>query len=272
MRLARPARGPHAGPAVRRVLAIVAVLVVAIAVAAAVFAAPGPGVAGTPAPACAQALVVGLRGNGDTLDHDDGMGGDAATVARRLRDRLSGRLGVTLVGYPYTTGPWWRVGGHVRSAAAALTRYLDERRRTCPAERLALIGQSEGAAVVHLALPSAGPQLAVAVLLADPLRVARSVYDAAPDAPDDGVLAHLLLGAWAGAGPVRDVVPPALTARVRSYCLTEDPVCDPGAGDLWRRVEGGVDVHTTYRLDPEGIADRAADFAAATLLRPNPAG
>jgi Cutinase len=251
---------------VRRALPIVAAVAVALAVAAAVFFAPDQGPVAAAALPCSPALLVALRGNGDTLDGDGGMGADAWAVAQRLRERLSaGGLELLTAGYPYRTGPWWRIGGHVRSASAALAGSLSDRHRRCPSERLALIGQSEGAAVVHLTLPSIGPQLAVAILMADPLRIASSPYDAA-SSPHDGVLTTLLLGAWpGGTGPARDVVPSSLTPVVRSYCLAEDPVCDPSPGSLWRRARGDS-VHTTYRLNPNGIADRAAGFAASRLL------
>ncbi len=159
---------------------------------------PSPGIP----PGCATVLVVGLRGNGDTTDHDHGMGGDAWAVAERIGVMLSGRLDAAFVGVPYNTGPWWRVGGHIESAKMALSWYLADRHRKCPTERLTLIGQSEGAAVAHLILPAVGSQLAVAVLLADPLRVANSAYDAI-NGSHDGILTHLLLGARGGVGPVR---------------------------------------------------------------------
>jgi hypothetical protein len=132
-----------------------------------------------------------------------------------------------------------------------------------------LIGQSEGAAVAHLTLPSVGSHLAAAVLLADPLRVANSAYDAI-NGTHHGILTHLLLGAWGAVGPVRDVVPASMTTQVRSYCLQDDPVCDPSPATLWQRVKG-IDVHTTYRYNPNCVADRAASFAASRLL-PNLAG
>jgi hypothetical protein len=241
------------------------VLVAAIAV----FYFPGPGIPRVWAPGCTTVLVVGLRGNGDTIEYDHGMGGDSWAVAERVGITLSGRLDVAFVGFTYNSGPWWRIGGHIESASIALSWYLSDRHRKCPSETLTLIGQSEGAAVVHLTLPSIGSQLAAAVLLADPLRVANSAYDAT-NGTHDGILTHLLLGAWRGVGPLRDVVPASMTTRVRSYCLRDDPVCDPSPATLWQRVKG-TDVHTTYRYNPDCVADRAASFAASRLL-PNVVG
>ena len=238
--------------------------VLAVIALAGAFYYPGPGAADRPTPACASALVVGLRGNGDTADAGHGMGDDSWAVAGRLGGRLAGRLGVAMMGFPYRTGPWWRIGGDVRSGAAALLAFLEDRHRRCPSERLVLIGQSEGAAVVHLTLPSLGDRLAAATLLADPLRVASSGFDDL-ESPYDGILVPFLVGGWQGVRPMHDVVPTSMTARVRSYCLRDDPVCNASPTAIWQRTDR--DVHTTYRHNPNGVADRAAEFAAALLLR-----
>lgn len=238
----------------RRLLAAAGAAVVAVVAFGVLFSYPGPGVASGGEPACADLLVVGLRGNGDAPDAGHGMGGDAWAVA----SRLDGSPAPALYGFPYATGPWWRLGGHVRAAAGALAAFLRGRERRCPGERLVLIGQSEGAAVVHLTLPSVGPQLAAAILLADPLRIAGGSMDDL-GRPPGGLLAPVLLGPLGGLGPPREVVPGGMAGRVRSYCLDGDPVCHATPGALLGRTRG--DVHTTYRFNPDGIADRAADFA-----------
>ncbi|HEY7199088.1 MAG TPA: cutinase family protein, partial [Candidatus Dormibacteraeota bacterium] len=186
----------------RRLLAAAGAAVAAVVAFGALFSYPGPGVASGGAPACAAVLVVGLRGNGDTPVGGHGMGDDSWAVASRLS-------GVAVYGFPYATGPWWRLGGHVRAAASALAAFLGDRARGCPDERLVLLGQSEGAAVVHLALPSVGAQLAAAVLLADPLRLAGGQMDDL-GRPPGGLLAPVLLGPIGGLGQPREVVPGAL--------------------------------------------------------------
>jgi hypothetical protein len=240
----------------RRLLRVAVVAAVLLAIGATVFYYPGPGVQGAPAPPCGAALLVGLRGNGDALDGDQGMGADTLAVVRAFAAR---RQGVTAVAYPYTTGLWWRIGGHMRSTTAALTAYLAGRHRRCPGERLLLVGQSEGAGIVHLALPALGSQLAGAVLVADPLRLASSPYDVIRSS-NDGVLTHLLLGRAGGVGPPRDVVPAALTAAVRSYCLHADPVCDPSSETEVPGIRDGV--HQSYRNNA-GVVAMAADFLAS---------
>src|SRR5262245_35706187 len=183
------------------------------------------------------------------------MGDDSWAVAQRVENALAGRLVISAIGYPYDAGPPWRLSGHVRTAVGGLAAFAADRHSRCPAERLVLIGQSEGAATVHLTLTRLGSQLAAAVLLADPLRVGGSAYDDL-GGHDDGLLVHVLLGAWGGLGPVQDGVPAALTPRVRSYCLAADPVCAATPVNLAGRLR--TDVHTRYRFDPGGIADRAA--------------
>jgi hypothetical protein len=242
----------------RRLLRLALVAAVLLAIGAAVFSYPGPGVTGAPAPPCGGALLVGLRGNGDPVDGDQGLGPDTLAVVQAFTAR---RAGVTTVAFPYTTGQWWRIGGHMRSAAAALTAYLAARHRRCPGERLLLVGTSEGAGIVHLALPAVGPQLAAATLLADPLRLASSPYDVIRSS-NDGVLTHLLLGRVGGVGPPHDVVPAALNAAVRSYCLHADPVCDPSSETEVPGIRDGV--HQSYRSNPT-VVGMAADFLVSRL-------
>ncbi len=240
-----------------RVIGGVCVALLAVS-AAGVIIATRPLPAANPMPPCAPLLVVGLRGSGDTLTRDGGMGADVRAVVSRLSLRLSDRVAFASLGYPYDTGPLWRVVDHVTSASRELAAYLAARHRRCPAERLVAIGQSEGAAVLHLALPSIGPQLSAGVLMADPARVAAAPYDRAKG-PHDGALAGLLLGPGA-----RDDVPASLTARVRAFCLRGDPVCDASVPSASWQLR--THVHTRYRDDVEGVADAAATFAASRAL------
>lgn len=101
------------------------------------------------------------------------------------------------------------------------------------------------------------------VLLADAARVAGTAYDTLTSRWN-GILAPLVLSQWTLQGPaVRDNLPNRMTDRVRSYCLAGDAVCNfsPGAAPQLFRSS----VHTSYRRNPDGIADAAANFAAARL-------
>jgi hypothetical protein len=262
--IARNPRGERRTLLARRWPALLVVLLAAASAAALVLA-PTPAPPAVPVPACSAVLVVGLRGSGDPLTRDGGMGADTAAVAHRLSRQLPAGLAVTLLGYPYDSGPVWRVAKHVTAAAGQLGGYLAGRHRRCPVERLIVIGQSEGAAVVHLALPALGAQLAAAVLLADPARLAGAPYDASGGS-HDGILAGPLLGGWRGlvGGDLRDNVPAPMAMRVSSYCLPGDAVCDAGPSALLQAFWSGV--HTSYRNNPGGVADAAAAFAASHVL------
>jgi len=224
---------------------------------------PSPRASSLPSPLCSDVLMVALRGNGDLTSQDNGMGGDARVVVDGLSRRFAGVLDTTAVGFPYVTGPPAQVMAHVRSAARLLQAYLDDRTRRCPTEHLVLVGQSEGAAALHLALPLIGHQLVASVLLADPARVSRTSYDDLRS-PNDGLLARLLLAGLNDIGrPVPDPVPASLLQAVRSYCLSTDPVCDPTVSTELQGMRSGI--HTTYRDNPDGIVDRAVAFAASLV-------
>ena len=226
---------------------------------------PSPGSPALPNPPCRQVLVLGFRGNGDSLDQDQGMGGDVWAVRQRLDSRIARLVDAGWAAFPYATGPVWLVPQHVITASRTLSTYLSGRHRACPAEQWVLIGQSEGAAVVHLALPSVTNAFTTAVLLADPARVAGTPYDTLTSRWD-GVLPLLLLSRrWSLSGPrVNDNLPTRMTNRVRSYCLADDPVCNFSPGAVPHVLHGSA--HTSYRLNPGGVADAAADFAAARVL------
>jgi len=228
-----------------------------VAAAAGVFSQPSANAAAAPRSPCAQVLIVGLRGNGDPVESYRGLGRNAWYLARAARERIRG--GAPLVGFRYDTGPWWQLGGQIQSAATALAAHLSDRQRRCPAERLVLIGYSEGAAVIHLTLQRSWAQVAAVVLAADILRVAGTSYDAIVS-PREGLLVPLLLGRWR---PWSDVVPGAMESRVRSFCLPYDPICSFGVTSLSQQLI--ADAHATYWLNPLHILDSAADFIACRL-------
>jgi len=233
----------------------------AIIVAAALLFDPSPGSSSLPDPPCSAVLIIGLRGNGDPLDQDHGMGGDVWAVTERLTARLAGQAEAGWTAFPYSTGPPWLAPQHAASASRQLSSYLARRRQLCPAEHWVLIGQSEGAAVVHLALPTTMDARMTVVLVADAARVAGTAYDTLASRWN-GVMAPLVLSRWTLQGPaVQDSLPARMADRARSYCLAGDPVCNFSPGALPQLLHGSV--HTSYRRNPDGIADAAASFAAA---------
>jgi cutinase len=237
------------------VLAGVVLLLAATTALAALFNVPGSASVAWPGQGCTAVLIVGLRGNGDDMDSFGGMGGDTKGVVDHLLPKLQSRLPTAALPFLYDTGPAVQVGGHIQTGAQALIGFLTARHQKCAGERWMLVGQSEGAAVVHRSLASLPDQVAAVVLLADPTWVAGARYNVA-EITGYGVLAQLMLGA-------NDVVPPSLQNRVRSYCLREDPVCDFSALALLNRARG-ADVHTSYRNHPD-LLEAAAAFAASQV-------
>lgn len=251
-------------PSRRWLRGAVVVCGLALFVAAGLLFDPSPGSSDLPNPPCRTLLIIGLRGNGDSLNEDHGMGGDVWAVTERLTARLAGQVDARWTAFPYSTGPFWFAAQHATKASRLLTSYLNHRHQLCPAEQWVLIGQSEGAAVVHLALPASTNARMTAVLLADAARVAGTAYDTLAS-HWSGALAPLVLSSrWTLQGPrVQDNLPERLTDRVRSYCLAGDAVCNFSPGAVPQLVHGSV--HTSYRRNPDGIADAAANFAAARV-------
>ena len=160
----------------------------ALIVATALLFDPSPGSSTLPNPPCSGVLIIGLRGNGDSLNQDHGMGGDVWATSARM----------------------------------------------------------------------------TVVLLADAARVAGTAYDTLASRWN-GVLAPLVLSSrWTLQGPtVQDNLPNRMTDRVRSYCLAGDAVCNFSPGASPQLFHSSV--HTSYRRKPDGVADAAANFAAARV-------
>jgi hypothetical protein len=227
---------------------------------------PGSLNVAAPASPCESLLIVGLRGNGDGVNAEsfNGLGGDTHGVVTHLTSKL-GAVPSQVVAFLYDTGVAQQIGGHMESGARALVTWLDGRGRQCPSERWILIGQSEGAGVLHLSAPRLSQRVAAVVLLADPIRVAESAYDVGVTRTN-GLLARFVLGS--ATGGVRDNVAPALVSRFWSYCLVDDPVCDTALSDFTVGIVKkltGSDVHTSYRNHAD-VLELGAQFAASGAL------
>jgi cutinase len=236
----------------------VGLVLVGIAMLAVLFNIPGSTSVEWPDQACTGALVVGLRGNGDA----GGMGGDTLGVVDHLLPKLQSRLSTAAVPFPYDTGPLVEAGGHIKSGSQALVRVMTARHENCPNEQWVLIGQSEGAAIVHRSLASLPDQVAAVVLLADPTWISGARYNVA-GITGYGVISQPLFGADAGFGPITDDVPAGMAGRVRSYCLRGDPACDFNFLALLNGARV-IDIHTSYRSHSFLLED-AATFAASNV-------
>jgi hypothetical protein len=240
----------------------VVLVLVSIVVLAVLFNIPGSASVAWPDQGCTTALVVGLRGNGDGTDSYGGMGGDTRGVVNHLLPKLQSRLPTAAVPFLYDTGPTVQVGGHIKTGSQALVSFMTVRHQKCANERWVLVGQSEGAAIVHWSLGSLPYQVAAVVLLADPTWVSDARY-AVADGSGYGVISQPMLGADAGFGPITDHVPARMAGRVRSHCLRGDPACDFSGLALLQRARG-IDIHTSYRYHSALLED-AATFAASQV-------
>jgi alpha-tubulin suppressor-like RCC1 family protein/endonuclease/exonuclease/phosphatase family metal-dependent hydrolase len=206
------------------------------------------------AASCADALVLGLNGNGERADDGRGYGRTVNAVVSRVEakaERQGRRVAVGSV--PLSTQPprvflrdhrtatsaalsvvakhrlrHWRtpVVGGVRSTLALLATASVR----CPDRPVLLVGYAQGAAVVHRVLSRAGAEGGLAglvggVLISDPDKLGRSA-------------AHPVLGDPAAARRHSGLFPRLLRAQsdvpatqgsyaVWSVCAQHDLVCDP---------------------------------------------
>lgn len=221
---------------------------------------------------CAGFQVVGLRGHNDRLDTDQGLGADDWALAQLLKSQLASRVETYGVyALPYTQGGDLHglpisVTRDISPGAELLAAYLTRRAAACPAEARVVIGQSEGAAIVHWAYPRIVRWLSAAILLGDALHLAPASYDDPAAIGGRGQLT-----AWMGQGfsigSIRtpDTIPSDDATVLRSYCLPHDQVCD------WNPFDPHADTHLDYRLNAPlwpagpGVLDLAARFITSRV-------
>ena len=254
--------------------------IVLLAMVAALDLAAGGRAASRPAaaaPTCPDVLILGLRGHGDPVTVTNASGqrenfmGDDVTAL--VNDYITPALtangwSVAHDGIPYTTIDAFSEATNPGSLTTAIqqSRHLIVHARDeCPDSAIMLIGQSEGAAILHqmaLSVP-----YAVAVLLGDPLHQPDQSYNwnhlnnNGNGLMYDGWLAtwHVLtaiLQLEGLPGPAKPV-PNPVPFPAESFCLSHDPI---GGG-------AGLDrtVHTTYRFNVEGVLTAASQFATGIV-------
>jgi len=203
---------------------------------------------------CADALVLGIDGNGERAAHGARTGPTVDAVVRRVvarAERNGRRVAVTSVPLRTRTDATvlrdrhtaaspadkvvskprlraWRdpIGDGVR---VALQRIADGMTQ-CPDRPVLLVGYAQGAAVVHRVLTRIGDQGGLAgiiggVLVSDPDKVHRSVAKPVLGAPaatrgGTGILPTFFRG-------VADVPRPHGSYAVWSVCTRHDLICDP---------------------------------------------
>jgi cutinase len=184
---------------------------------------------------CADLVVIGARGSMQSADRNLGVGTEVRVTVEQLARRLRQRAGVTVHVEPvlYDSSPTPTAAGFLRNTAAGGALALDRLTSlatTCPSSRLALVGFSQGAHVVHtaaLAVPSSvASRVVLVAMIADPTAnpddpIVRWSYAALPTS------GHGRLGA----GPP---IPAALRRAAISFCVAGDAICNdrgaPGSG------------------------------------------
>jgi hypothetical protein len=229
-----------------------------------------------------RVIVFGLRGTNESLVGHHGMGPTVATIAERLvaeLGRLTQNTTCQLIGIAYPAIPphWSLVTGAFRASIEAgrrmLVQAVSAAGQSDQEQRIVVVGLSQGAAAVHLALRDLaitsgvdGKPLArsvsSALLYADPLRLAGNPCNRIHDPPHDGVLTWL----WSH----RVGIPLELQDRVFSFCdvVTDraDPICAfrPGLKTLLSLHRNRT--HTTYSSHDRPSGWQGPHLAARCVL------
>jgi Cutinase len=237
---------------------------------------------------CADVMLVGVRGSGQT----NAWGAEVAVVANEVNRLLPRSVSLRQVWIEYSaasvqsiaTDGYGQYFGSIGHGQSELTQLLTHSAMRCPNEKWILAGYSQGALVVNLASRgwAGDPHLAALALIADPNRFPNgSGVNAGTSGSDKGIYAAGMQGATS--------LPPALSSRTASLCNNLDIVCDTtdkvyaamlpalllgrslGAKATTGVVKHGVDVHTTYTRTSHsrllGLASTSASRARAALGR-----
>ncbi len=226
--------------------------------------------------------ILGLRGSNEPLKSHGGMGPTVATIAVRLvseleRTRPAIHYDLVAIPYPAVGAHWSLVTGSLRRSVEDGRRLLIEgiqqALRTNRDSRIVIIGLSQGAASVRLALRDLLIQHTLdgtplhhsvdAVLLyADPLRLAASPCNWQPNPALDGALTWL----WR----LRAPIPEEFIGRVACFCDALngelDPICAFRPRLLAIANLYGNLVHTTYHSPDRASGWHGPAFAAERIL------
>lgn len=195
---------------------------------------------------CPDLLIVGVRGQNQSPDANEGLGTEVRLVSTALTKALQSRGDVTVrrESVDYTSDPPADLDSYGRAVTAAATTLddrLDALEKSCDGTRIAVLGFSMGANVVHAALHDrpAG-SIRVVAMIADPQRDPAATYDvdafgqAAPHAGS--------LGAGPGFGDLAD--------RAVAFCASGDDVCNHAPGES--RTDTNQ-VHQHFYEDPDHV-------------------
>jgi Cutinase len=202
---------------------------------------------------CFRDQVVGVRGSGEALAGPYAMGATVGRAAGALRGALGAR-GVGMFSLPYRAAPVSDLTrdlgrpylGSIAQGVAMLGAYLRELGGRCGRTRVALVGYSQGAAVVSEAVrrlaPATRRHVRAVVLVADPYSAGASVYARTPSLFPGGAPRRIGRGSL---GARRAALPD----RTTDVCFKDDVVCDAPGGVSLALLHRGLStpVHTLYR-------------------------
>jgi hypothetical protein len=267
---------------IQRVLQIVTTLLCVLGLMATATNAPLTGDASTNSRAvkatCPVATLIGVRGSGETSGFGSTVGDIVTQVASKKPWMTTEHLDYKAIGVP-TWKVFWRYatynGDYKRSIEDGRRRLITRIRSIttsgCGATtQILLAGFSQGAHVVgdvyqdHLTRAERNRVAAIA-LVGDP-----RFRGAEGSPPNVGTYDARLNGVWDGFKTPRRLSA-ADSAKIRSYCIARDPVCNLNEINLERCLVGGC-VHSRYAKETYHGGDRYTRMAAAWLRRhvPNP--
>lgn len=299
-------------PAPTRIASPVTALATAVTVLVTVLTCAGPAPAAPVAPrhavagavshtaqACGDALIVGVRGSGQTENDYGGWGREMAGLRDALKSRTTHLdLDTEKIGYPAAPvetleptlaqiagllagSPLVKAAAIAAWAGTKLAKYVASIRSgvhrlratiadastACPQRPLVLTGYSQGAMVVHrtlvgLAKDGERKQLkhvAAVGLLADGDRTAGSAQHNLGSASDDA-RGIAVFGLLSNTDTPRKIAD-----RTYSYCDDNDVVCDATAGNVIHYARG-FRIHGAYDADAfNAIAKRLASHLPAPV-------
>ncbi|XVQ86457.1 cutinase family protein [Microbispora siamensis] len=228
---------------------------------------------------CTSVNVVGLRGSGEPFDKYSGMGPANWAAYEKIHDRIPDArhtgipyqaVAITPDALKVIAADYWE---SIDFGSLILNRYLDQEIDRCPAQRIILLGYSQGAHLVGDMLPKYWvdekfrSHIAAVVLFGDPR------FN--PDSPIDREnTSSKLMGIWPSfnfSSP--RIVSSAWFGNTRSYCSDGDWICNFSWANVKKCPLGSTCGHFGY--DSSGVAAMAGAWAGNLVrglppLKPTP--
>ena len=176
--------------------------------------------------ACADVVVLGLRGSDQSLDKNHGAGQEIFRSVRAMSAELHRRSDATvrLEGIPYRAEYAANLAyyqGNIDDGVAKTRTRIAHLAKRCPKSKIAVVGFSQGAQAVHVLADgltsSTANRIVLIAMIADPRRnpadtITSWTYDKA--APGPGKL---------GPGPA---LGSTLKSRAIEFCAPSDEICN----------------------------------------------